>query len=80
MLALDAAKFFTEPHDKGFPAILVRLPAVNAHELEPDHHGGMALPSAEGPDRDHGSSSSNGRAETALVTLRGHAREGEHHV
>ncbi len=35
MLATDAAKFFTEPHYKGFPAVLVRLPAVTARELEP---------------------------------------------
>lgn len=35
MLATDTAKFFTEPHYKGFPAVLVRLPAVTARELEP---------------------------------------------
>lgn len=35
MLALDPAKFFTEPHYEGFPAVLVRLPAVTARELEP---------------------------------------------
>jgi hypothetical protein len=35
MLALDAAKFFTEPHYDGFPAVLVRLPAVTARELKP---------------------------------------------
>jgi hypothetical protein len=35
MLALDATKFFTEPHYAGFPAILVRLPAVTVRELEP---------------------------------------------
>jgi hypothetical protein len=35
MLARDAAKFFTEPHYTGFPAILVRLPAVTARELKP---------------------------------------------
>jgi len=35
LLALDATKFFTEPHYAGFPAILVRLPAVTARELEP---------------------------------------------
>ena len=35
MLATDEAKFFTEPHYKGFPAVLVRLPAVTARELEP---------------------------------------------
>ena len=35
MLARDAAKFFTEPHYDRFPAVLVRLPAVTARELEP---------------------------------------------
>jgi len=33
LLAADAAKFFTEPHYNGFPAILVRLPAIDADEL-----------------------------------------------
>jgi len=33
MLGLDSAKFFTEPHYNGFPAVLVRLPAVTATEL-----------------------------------------------
>jgi hypothetical protein len=35
LLALDPAKFFTEPHYNGFPAVLVRLPAVTARELKP---------------------------------------------
>lgn len=35
MLMLDPEKFFTEPHYDGFPAILVRLPAVTARELKP---------------------------------------------
>jgi hypothetical protein len=35
LLALDPAKFFTEPHYNGFPAVLVRLPAVSARELRP---------------------------------------------
>jgi hypothetical protein len=35
MLARDATKFFTEPHYAGFPAILVRLPAVTVRELKP---------------------------------------------
>jgi hypothetical protein len=35
MLARDEAKFFTEPHYNGFPAVLVRLPAVTARELKP---------------------------------------------
>lgn len=33
LLALDSEKFFTEPHYDGFPAVLVRLPAVGAGEL-----------------------------------------------
>jgi hypothetical protein len=35
LLRLDPAKFFTEPHYDGFPAILVRLPAITARELKP---------------------------------------------
>jgi hypothetical protein len=34
LLALDAEKFFTEPHYHGFPAILVRLPLIDLDELE----------------------------------------------
>lgn len=34
LIGLDRAKFFTEPHYAGFPAVLVRLPAVGAGELE----------------------------------------------
>lgn len=33
LLGLDPAKFFTEPHYNGYPAVLVRLPAVTAGEL-----------------------------------------------
>jgi hypothetical protein len=33
LLAADPDKFFTEPHYNGFPAVLVRLPAVDAVEL-----------------------------------------------
>jgi len=33
LLAADPEKFFTEPHYNGFPAVLVRLPAVEADEL-----------------------------------------------
>ena len=33
LLASDEEKFFTEPHYNGFPAILVRLPAIDADEL-----------------------------------------------
>ena len=34
LLALDEAKFFTEPHYNGFPAVLVRLPQIAEDELE----------------------------------------------
>ncbi len=33
LLAADPAKFFTEPHYNGFPAVLIRLPAIGAEEL-----------------------------------------------
>lgn len=33
LLAADPTKFFTEPHYNGFPAILVRLPAITPEEL-----------------------------------------------
>lgn len=33
LLKSDADKFFTEPHYDGFPAVLVRLAAVNKTEL-----------------------------------------------
>lgn len=35
LLSLDREKFFTEPHYDGFPAVLLRLPAVSAGELRP---------------------------------------------
>ena len=35
LLSLDSAKFFTEPHYNGYPAVLVRLAAVSARELRP---------------------------------------------
>lgn len=35
LLSADPEKFFTEPHDDGFPAVLVRLPAATARELRP---------------------------------------------
>jgi hypothetical protein len=34
LLASDEDKFFTEPHYNGFPAVLVRLPAIEPDELE----------------------------------------------
>lgn len=34
LLAADEQKFFTEPHYNGFPAVLVRLPAIGVDELE----------------------------------------------
>jgi hypothetical protein len=33
LLAADEEKFFTEPHYNGFPAVLVRLAAVDVDEL-----------------------------------------------
>ena len=33
LLKSDPEKFFTEPHYNGFPAILVRLPAIDVDEL-----------------------------------------------
>ena len=33
LLAADEEKFFTEPHYNGYPAILVRLAAIDANEL-----------------------------------------------
>jgi hypothetical protein len=33
LLAADPEKFVTEPHYNGFPAVLVRLPAIEAGEL-----------------------------------------------
>ena len=35
LLGLDEEKFFTEPHYNGYPAVLVRLPAVTVRELRP---------------------------------------------
>ncbi|MEO8295700.1 MAG: hypothetical protein ABI613_09310 [Gemmatimonadota bacterium] len=35
LLSLDPEKFFSEPHYDGFPAILIRLPAISASELRP---------------------------------------------
>jgi hypothetical protein len=34
LLALDADVFFTEPHYNGYPAVLVRLPAIDLELLE----------------------------------------------
>jgi hypothetical protein len=33
LIAADPAKFFTEPHYNGFPAVLIRLAAVDVREL-----------------------------------------------
>ena len=33
LIAADPAKFFTEPHYNGFPAVLVRLDAIGTAEL-----------------------------------------------
>ena len=34
LLAAEPAKFFTEPHYEGFPAVLVRLEAVTVADLK----------------------------------------------
>ncbi len=34
LLATEPELFFTEPHYNGFPAVLVRLPAIDAGDLE----------------------------------------------
>lgn len=34
LLRSDDAKFFTEPHYRGFPAVLVRLAAIEVDELD----------------------------------------------
>jgi hypothetical protein len=34
LLSLDAGVFFTEPHYDGYPAVLVRLPAIDLELLE----------------------------------------------
>jgi hypothetical protein len=34
LLSVDSEKFFTEPHYNGYPAVLVRLDAVDTDELE----------------------------------------------
>jgi hypothetical protein len=34
LLSADPARFFTEPHYNGFPAVLVRLDAVSEADLE----------------------------------------------
>jgi hypothetical protein len=34
LIAADPAKYFTEPHYNGFPAVLVRLEAIGLDELE----------------------------------------------
>src|SRR5262245_33864286 len=34
LISAEPAKFFTEPHYEGFPAVLVRLTAVSVADLE----------------------------------------------
>ena len=34
LIAAEPDKFFTEPHYNGFPAVLIRLPAIGVEELE----------------------------------------------
>jgi hypothetical protein len=35
LLAMDAKKYFTEPHYNGYPAVLVRLAEISIRELRP---------------------------------------------
>jgi hypothetical protein len=35
LINADPDKFFTEPHYNGYPAVLVRLPAITVRELRP---------------------------------------------
>ncbi|HEV7557841.1 MAG TPA: MmcQ/YjbR family DNA-binding protein [Kofleriaceae bacterium] len=54
LLAGDPAKIFTEPHYNGFPAVLVRLPAVTVAELRKlvtDAYHCMATPPTKKPSR-----------------------------
>ena len=48
LLALDPAKFFTEPHYNGFPAVLVNLPAITVRELKPLITEAWRMPGPEG--------------------------------
>lgn len=43
MIAAEPEKYFTEPHYNGFPAVLVRLPAVRVAELRPLLHEAWRL-------------------------------------
>jgi hypothetical protein len=59
LLALDPARFFTEPHYNGFPAVLVRLPAVTRRAQAVDH-GSVALPGSQGAGRNGRDTSASG--------------------
>ena len=48
LIAADPDKFFTEPHYNGFPAILVRLPAIEVAELDELLDRRLANPGPEG--------------------------------
>ena len=70
MIAVEPSKFFTEPHYEGFPAVLVRLPAVTARELGPLITEALALPGIKGLESDGDASSpSNGRAEKTFMRM-----------
>ena len=43
MITAEPAKFFTEPHYNGFPAVLVRLDAVSVADLDPIPVGGSGV-------------------------------------
>lgn len=35
LIASDPERFFTEPHYNGYPAVLIRLPAITVRDLRP---------------------------------------------
>jgi len=51
LIAADPEKFFTEPHYNGFPAVLVRLPAIDGRRTRGADHRPLALPGTPRPGR-----------------------------
>jgi hypothetical protein len=48
LIDMDPAVFFTEPHYNGYPAILVRLPAIDVETLETILRGAWRCRAPEG--------------------------------
>ena len=46
LIAADPEKFFTEPHYNGYPAVLVRLDAIDERRARRAAHGRLAHPRA----------------------------------